>query len=310
MLPKGWSTIGIGLDRPECVVLGEGGALYVSHRGHGVCRIDADGTQTLLATKTEYGGQPILPNGITKQDDGSFLIANISDAGGIHRLACGKIAPYMTILNGSPMPPVNFVTTDDTGRVWFSVSSTLSPRHLAYQRDVKNGFVGVIENGQARVVLDGLHYTNEIRVDFDAGWLYVSETFSQRISRFPISRDLEIGAGEIFAQFPKGAFVDGIALDENGGVFAACIVSNEIYHVTTDGKLRLIASERDDNWVKEVETALDNKSMTRAHFDTTPAQILKNVSSVVLRKSEKPELICGALLSDRLVRLPLNDWTV
>lgn len=304
MLPKGWRKIGEGLERPESVFVEDDGTIFVSHRGHGVCQIDPDGTQTVLASASEYGGLPLLPNGITRLEDGSFLIANISDAGGIHRIHGGKVEPFLVELNGAPMPPVNFVTTDETGRIWFSVSSTFIPRHLAYRRDVKNGYVCVVENGKARIVLDGLHYTNEIRPDLRGGWLYVSETFSQKISRFPLSADLEIGEGDTFAQFPKGAFVDGIALDGKGGLYAACIVSNEVFHVTASGEQTLIAGERDDAWVAEVEAALDSCTMTRAHFDSAPAGTLRNISSVALIGEGQNEIVCGALLANYLVAFP------
>ncbi|MFY0681448.1 MAG: SMP-30/gluconolactonase/LRE family protein [Thalassovita sp.] len=305
MIPKGWRKIGTNLDRPESVQVGPDGTLYTSHRGHGVCQIDPDGTQTLLAPMVEYGGTALLPNGIARLEDGGFLIANISDAGGIHHLKDGQIRPYLTALDGAPMPPVNFVTTDDTGRVWFSVSSRMRPRHLAYRRTVKGGFVGLIEKGQAQIVVDGLHYTNEVRPDLANGWLYVSETFSQKISRFAISPDLKVGPKETFAQFPKGAFVDGIALDGRGGLYVACIVSNEVFHVSATGQQTLIASDRNDAWVDEVEAALDAGTMNRSHFDRTPGGVLRNVSSVALRGQDTQELVCGALLADYLVVIPL-----
>lgn len=304
MLPEGWRKIGEDLERPESVFVENDGTIFVSHKGHGVCQIDQDGTQTVLAPASEYGGLPLLPNGITRLKDGSFLIANISDAGGIHRVHDGRVDPFLVELNDAPMPPVNFVTTDETGRIWFSVSSTFSPRHLAYRRDVKNGYVGIFENGKAQVVLEGLHYANEIRPDISGGWLYVSETFSQKISRFPLSANLEIGEGETFAQFPAGAFVDGIALDGRGGLYAACIVSNEVFHVSASGEQTLIAGERDDAWVAEVEAALDSGTMNRTHFDSAPEGTLRNISSVALFGEGQNEIVCGALLANYLVAFP------
>lgn len=294
------------MDRPESVLVDATGTIFVSNRDRGVCQIDPDGTQTVLAQSAEYGGLPILTNGIHRLDDESFLIANISDAGGLHLVKEGQITPFLTELGGKPLPPVNFVTADSTGRIWFSVSSVFSPRHLAYRRDVQNGYIAVIEDGKARIVLEGLHYTNEIRPDLESGWLYVAETFGQKVTRFPLGDDLKIGAGEIFAQLPKGAFVDGICLDGKGGLYAACIVSNEVFHVSALGDITCIASERDDLWVAEVEAALDRGEMHRPHFDQTPGDVFRNVSSVALRDGDEPELICGALLSDYVVAIPLR----
>lgn len=308
--------IGAGLRRPESVLATANGDLFCSHAGHGVARI-RDGLVQLLAPETIYRGQPLLPNGIALRTDGAFVIANIADAGGIFQLDAEGCRPLLTEINGRPAPPVNFVTLDETGRVWFSVSSIRSPRHLAYRRDVADGFVGVIDAGQARIVLDGLHYTNEIRPDLERGWLYISETMARKISRYPIDTALNTGPGEVLASFPRGAFVDGITQTADGGLIAACIVSNELFHIARDGATTLLASERDEDWVVEVETALDGAVMGRHHFDHTPARVLRNVSSVAFCGADLDTLVCGCLLGDRLMafdtdlrgKVPLH-WTV
>jgi hypothetical protein len=47
-----------------------------------------------------------LPNGSALLDDGTFLIANISDAGGVFRLAAGGGAErWMTEIAGRACPP-------------------------------------------------------------------------------------------------------------------------------------------------------------------------------------------------------------
>lgn len=302
--PAGVGFVGSGLDRPECVIATASGDLFVSHRTRGVARVAPDGTVTVLSDPVSYRGVPLLPNGIALRRDGSFLVSNIADPGGLFVLDAEGCRPFVTEMNGRPLPPINFVTLDETGRVWFSVSSALHPRHLAYRKDVRNGFVAVIEDGHPRIVVDGLHYTNEIRPDLEAGVLYVSETFGKHISRFPLSGDLEAGPREIAAAFPRGAFVDGFALDVDGGLVAACIVSNEIFHVHADGSLHRLLGERDDTWVDEVEASLDAGTMGRRHFDQAPSGILCNVSSVAFRGEHLDELVCGSLLGDRLVTLP------
>ena len=280
------------------------GDLFVSHAGHGICRIRPDGTQRVLGPEVSYGGLPLLPNGIALRQDGSFLIANISDAGGIFELTPEGCRPFLTNIAGKAAPPINFVTVDETGRIWFSVSSNYNPRHLAYRRDVRNGFVGIIEDGVARTVIDGLHYTNEIRPDLENGWLYVSETFGQFISRFRLSEDGKIGKKETFAQFPKGAFVDGIALDAEGGLMAACIVSNELFHVNQESEVRLLLHERDPKWVTEVEAALDAGQMNRSHFDCAPTKRLRNIASVAFHGASLDKVICGCLLGEHLISAP------
>ncbi len=294
--------IGSGLRRPECVLATANGEFFVSHFGHGVCRIASDGSQALLAPYTECDDQPLVPNGIALLPDGSFLIANIGDSGGVYHLDDGGLLPFLVEINGRAAPPVNFVTNDRDGRIWFSVSSTLSPRHLAYRHDVADGFVAVIEDGKARIVAEGLHYANELRIDLDEGWLYVSETFGRKVSRFPITASLQTGERQTYARFPPGAFVDGIALDGEKGLWAACIVSNEIFHVPEAGADPIqVLHERDDDWVAEVEAELDAKTMGRRHFDTSPTTRLRNITSIAFHGPALNKIACGSLLSESLV---------
>ena len=183
------------------------------------------------------------------------------------------------------------------------MSSTLSPRHLAYRRNVANGFVAIIDNGHPRIVLEGLHYTNEILPDLATGTLWVSETFGQRISRFSLNAKGEVGERTGFVRFPQGAFVDGIAADEDG-VWAACIVSHEIFRIPpgTD-RPELVAGERDSQWVEEVELALDAGAMGRTHFDKAPTKHRRNVSSLAFGGRNRETLLCGCLLGDKLFTL-------
>lgn len=292
--------IGHSMSRPESVLVTKSGDVFVSHMSRGIVRVCPDGRQFYLADYTEHDGIPIVPNGIALRPDGSFLIANISDAGGLLKLDETGVSLFHACTYGGKPPPVNYVCVDPFGRVWFTVSSTLSPRSLAYRRDVMNGYVGLIENGEMRIVLEGLHYTNEICLDFAGGWLYVAETFAQKISRVPLSRDGLSGSKQDFVQLPKGAFVDGIELDGEGGLIASCIVSNEIFRISPEGDIVTVLSERDDVWVAEVEKSLDDAVMGRPHFDTSPTKSLRNVSSCAFMGDNLDRLVCGNLLGNRL----------
>lgn len=297
------NRIGVGLDRPECVLSTADGSFYVSHRGRGATWIAPDGQQTILAEDTLVGDMPITPNGIALRQDGTLLLANISDAGGILELDPEGCRPLFSEINGKPFPPTNFVTIDEEDRVWFSVSSRLSPRHLAYRRDVANGYVGVIEQGVVRIIADGLSYTNEIRPDLEEGWLYVSETFANRVTRYRLANDLSVRSQEIFSKLPDGAFVDGIILDSEDGLIATCIVSNEVYRLTAGEGRELILSERDDDWIAEVLAALDSRTMGRPHFDRSPTRVLRNVSSAAFYGPELDNLAFGSLLGQELITM-------
>ncbi|MEC9196318.1 MAG: SMP-30/gluconolactonase/LRE family protein [Pseudomonadota bacterium] len=300
------TTAGRDLSRPESVLATARGDIFVSHKGYGVARILPDGRQYLLAGPTQIGGLPVVPNGIALRADGSFLVANISDAGGLLQLDADGLRPFHSCAASGPPPPVNFVTLDALGRIWFSVSSTCRPRHLAYRRDVRNGYVGVIDDKGMRIVLEGLHYTNEIRPDLASGWLYIAETFGQKITRVRLDERGLHGLPQTFATLPRGAFVDGIALDREGALLCACIVSNELIRVTPDGMWSILLTERDDAWVDQVEAALDAGTMGRVHFDTAPTWVLRNISSLAFAGDGLDRILCGNLLGGSLPALSIG----
>ncbi|MEO3413152.1 SMP-30/gluconolactonase/LRE family protein [Roseovarius sp. CAU 1744] len=311
------TTVGRGLSRPESVLTTSSGDIFVSHKGHGVARILPDGRQFLLAGAQQIGGLPVVPNGIALRPDGSFLVANISDAGGLLEVDPDGMRLFHRCAASGAAPPVNFVTLDEAGRIWFTVSSTCSPRDRAYRRDVTNGYVGVIDSHGMRIVVEGLHYTNEIRPDLEGGWLYISETFGQKVSRIRLDEAGVHGDTETFATLPRGAFVDGIELDSDGALLCACIVSNELIRVTPDGSWSVVARERDEDWVNEVEAALDQGEMGRKHFDTAPTSVFRNISSIAFAGELFDKIVCGNLLGESLPvlsiglsgRKPLH-WTV
>ena len=291
---------GRGLKRPESVLTTASGDIFCSHNGHGVARIRPDGSQLLLAPPTQIGGLPIVPNGIALRPDGSFLVANISDAGGLLELDADGVRMFHPCTEGGTSPPVNFVTQDEMGRIWITVSSTYSPRSLAYNRQTANGYVALIEDGVFRVVLEGLAYTNEVRPDYEGGWLYIAETMAQRISRVRLDERGLHGTPEPFALMPRGAFVDGIDIDSEGGVLAACIISSELIRIDPEGEQTVVLGERVEAWVNEVEAAFDVGEMDRPHLDTSPTTRLRNIASLAFMGANLDQIVCGNLLDDKL----------
>lgn len=292
--------VGRALTRPECVLATSNGDFFCAHGDRGVARIMPDGTQYALAPSTHAAGVPILANGIALRVDGSFLVSNIADGGGLFELDADGMRPFHDCGGGDTPPPVNFVYPDEQGRIWITVSSTYSPRSRAYRRDVANGYVGLIERGEFRIVVEGLAYTNELRPDYENGWLYIAETMRQKISRIRLDEKGVHGVPELFAQMPPGAFVDGLEVDSEGAVLAACIISNEIFRITPDGQQSIIASERIEPWVQEVEAAFAAGQMGRPHLDRSPTTHLRNTASVTFCGPDLDTLVCGVLLDDKL----------
>ena len=153
--------VGRSLHRPECVVCGRDGTVYVSDWRGGVSLIARDGSQRSILPRENPRG--IQPNGIAVDRDGSFLLANLGEAGGVWRLQRdGTLEPFCLELAGEPLPPANFVMVDREGGVWITVSTRLRPRALGYRPDVADGFIVRVDAAGARIAADGLGYTNEV----------------------------------------------------------------------------------------------------------------------------------------------------
>jgi hypothetical protein len=287
--------VGRGLQRPECVLATARGELYAADwRG-------ADGAQTLYAGRIA-ADRPLRPNGIALRRSGTFLLADIGDTrGGVFELTReGEVRPFLTAVDGVDLPPTNFVAEDATGRVWVTVSTRKAPRSLDYRPDCAGGFIVLADGRGARIVADGIGYTNEAIVSPDGTWLYVNETFGRRLSRFPIAPDGSLGAKDVVTTFGTGDFPDGLTFDAEHHVWITAVVSNRIIRVAPDGAQQVMLADTDPGHVAECEAAYRSGTMGRAHLDRTPGRVLRNVSSLAFGGPDLRTAYVGCLLGDAI----------
>jgi sugar lactone lactonase YvrE len=291
---------GSGLKRPECVLATARGAMYTADWRGGVAETLADGSQTLFAASLA-GARPLKPNGIALRADGSFLLADLGDTqGGIfHLRRNGTVTAFLEAVDGLALPPSNYVVEDGL-RTWLSVSTRQQPRALAYRGDIADGFVAVVDERGARIVADGLCYTNEVVPSPDGRWLYVNETFARRLTRFRIGADGALSGRETVTTFGHGTYPDGLAFDAEGGVWITSIVSNRVIRVLPDGSQVLMLEDCDPAHVDWVERAFQSGAMGRPHLDQASGRILKNISSLAFGGPGLRTAYLGCLLDDRI----------
>ena len=292
---------GAGLRRPECVLATADGSLYTADWRGGVAWTGPDGNVVLCAGTLE-GGRPLRPNGIALRADGSFLLADLGDTlGGVFVLSRdGAVRPLLERVDGIDLPPTNFVFEDDRGRVWITVSTRRRPRADAYRADVADGFIVVLDAGGARIVADGLCFTNEALISPDGAWLYVNETFGRRLARFPLRTNGTLGAKEVVTTFGHGTYPDGLALDADGGLWITSIVSNRVLRVAQDGGQTLMLEDADPAHTDWVEAAYLAGTMGRPHLDQAAGRILRNISSLAFGGRDLRTAYLGCLLGDAI----------
>ncbi len=296
-------TVGVGLTRPECVLTTRQGDIYTSDWRGGVAHRKNDGSQTLYSAAS-IDGLPLRPNGIALEADGSFLLAQLgAEDGGVYRLTrSGELTPFLLEVDGKALPPTNFVVADAAGRTWITVSTRRKPRALGYRKDCDDGFIVMMDANRehARIVADGLGYTNECAVHPSGQWLYVNETFTRKLSRFPISADGSLGSKEVVANFGEGTFPDGLVFDAEGAAWVVSIISNRVIRVLPDGTQRTYLQDTDAEHLRWVEAAYQSSAMDRPHLDTVKSQRLKNISSIAFGGPDLRTGYLGCLLGDHV----------
>lgn len=292
--------VGHGLRRPECVLCTRDGRLHVSDWRGGVTTLAAGGNDS------RFVGGPatsqLRPNGIGLLPDGSYLIAHLGDSeGGIYRLTPEGIAePFVMEAEGESLPPTNYVHHDETGRIWITVSTRKRPRALGYRGGDGDGFVVLFHHGAARIVADGLGYTNECVVHPDGRCLYVNETFARRLSVFDILDNGDLVNRRILTEFGRGTFPDGLCFDAEGFAWITSVVSNRVIRVGPDGRGEILLEDSVREHLDWVEDAWQSGLMGREHLDTIRSLRLRNISSLAFGGPDLKQVYLGCLGGDAI----------
>lgn len=288
-----------GLQRPECVLTHASGLLFAADwaGAGGVAVISPAGSVRRIEAN-----RSVRPNGIALEPGGSFLLAELgAETGGVFRLhPGGAVEPVVSALDGRPLPPTNYVHQDADGRLWITVSTRRKPRDLGYRADVDDGFIVLADARGVRIVADRLGYTNECLVAPDGAHLYVNETFTRRLSRFPIAAHGTLGPKEVVATFGEGTYPDGLTFDAEGAVWITSIVSNRVIRITPDGRQEMIVEDADADHIAWTEQAYRAGELGRPHLDKPAGRRLRNISSLAFGGTDLRTAFLGCLLGDSI----------
>ncbi|MEP0941431.1 MAG: SMP-30/gluconolactonase/LRE family protein [Rhizobiaceae bacterium] len=305
------SFIGHGLSRPECALAHESGVVLAPDwtDDGGISVIFPDGTVKRHLAKNwaqisqSLGlDEPLRPNGICLIEGGDILCAHLgAERGGIFALRPdGSVSVILSEVDGEPLPPSNFVTVDELGRIWITVSTRKVPRAAAYRCDVADGFIVLLQDGKARIVADRLGYTNECMIHPDGKRLFVNETFARRLTSFDIGEDGDLSNRRTVVELGEGIYPDGLAFDENGDAWLTSIVSNRVLRVSGDGKVEIFLEDVDPDHLAWVEQAWRDHEMGRPHLDKAAGKLLRNVSNLAFCGKNLDHAVLGCLLGDQL----------
>ena len=83
-------------------------------------------------------------------------------------------------------------------------------------------------------------YANGLALSADERYLFMVESDTDRVYRFDLTSDGQLGPGEVYAD-SVGRLPDGLALDEAGNLYVACYASDEIWRISPSREKTLLA---------------------------------------------------------------------
>jgi gluconolactonase len=245
-----------GLQFPEGpVALPDGSVLVVEIRRGTLTRVAPDGRTTIVA---RTGGGP---NGAAIGPDGSVWICNNGgfewhDLGGmsvpgnqphdyiggrIQRvdLATGAVEDVYTACDGRPLRGPNDIVFDATGGFWFTDHGKLRER----DRDRTGVFYARADGSSIREVIFPLDAPNGIGLSPDGTRLYVAETWTGRLWYWDLDAPGQVAGGmgfgpaggSLLAGLPGYQLFDSLAVDGDGNVCVATLVTGAITVIAPDG---------------------------------------------------------------------------
>jgi len=244
------TEIATGLQFPEGpIAMPDGTVIVVEIQRGTVSRISLDGSIDVIATP---GGGP---NGAAIGPDGACYICNNGgfewhdrngltfpgdqpsnySGGRIERvdLTSGVVTLLYSECNGNPLCGPNDIVFDRQGGFWFTDHGKNRPR----DKDRTGVYYATIDGKHIREVIFPMEAPNGIGLSADEDQLYVAETPTGRLWGFDITEPGIIdGARRMLAQIPDYHMFDSLAVDGEGNICVATLITGGITVHSPDGE--------------------------------------------------------------------------
>lgn len=316
-------NVGVGLQRPECILAEADGTLWAANP-RGVTRIAVDGTQTLIlqqgVAERELNAESLilggsLPNGMAFDRDGNIVIANFGNDNIELMTRAGESRTLYDSIDGQPLGKTNFVLTDSKGRIWFTVTTRLQPWTRSINEKTADGYVGLIDEKGIRIVADGFVGTNEIRLDAREEWLYVVESNARRISRLRVADDGSCHGREIFGPGNLGGIPDGFAFDAFGNLWITLIMAERLVALTPEGDLLTLLDDGKPEAIANFDRHFYAGTMTPEIMATCKGTLAPWMASLTFGGPDLRTVYLGSLMGDTLPSFrapvagqPMSHW--
>jgi gluconolactonase len=262
-----------GLRFPEGpIAMDDGSVVVVEIQSGTLARVAKDGSVTRVATT---GGGP---NGAAIGPDGKVYVCNNGGfewsevegmtvpgpqpedyiGGRIQRvdLDTGNVVDVYSECDGFPLRGPNDIVFDHQGGFYFTDLGKSRARDV----DKAGVYYGLPDGSSVRNVVYGLDHTNGVGLSPDGSTLYVAETMTGRLWSWEIESPgvvkpgtTPFAPGTLFYDFPGWQLLDSLAVDSEGNVCVATLVTGAISVISPKGELlRRVAVPKHDVFVTNI----------------------------------------------------------
>lgn len=246
------------LNFPEGPIwLTDGRILVMEIKSGTLATVSDDGTVTRVAT---VGGGP---NGAAVGPDGKVYVCNNGGfewfefdgmvspgpqpedyTGGLIQrvdIDTGMVEDLYTHCDGHGLRGPNDIVFDAEGGFYFTDLGKTRARDV----DKAGIYYATADGSSIRELKYGLDHTNGIALSPDGSTLYVAETMTGRLWSWPIESPGVLGPGTtplapgtLLYDFPGWQLLDSMAVDGDGNICVATLITGAITVISPDGELR------------------------------------------------------------------------
>jgi gluconolactonase len=216
------------IDHPECIAFDGAGTLWAGGEAGQIYRIGPEGKAELI---TNMGG---FCAGLAFSPADELFVCN-SSLGIVRVKHTGETSVFATHAQAHKLLCPNFGVFDSNGNYYVTDSG---------QWKKNNGFlIRYTPDGQGEIIAGPFGYANGLALSADERFLFMVESNTDSISRFPIQANGGVGPAELYAA-ECGRFPDGLTLDAEGNLYVCCYASDEIWRISPEREKTLFAWDR------------------------------------------------------------------
>jgi len=217
-----------GLDHPEGLAFDAGGELWAGGELGQIYRIDRRGRPREVA---RIGGFCL---GLTFSRKQELYVCNFKLPALVRMNRKGRVLDSWERVGSRKLKTPNFSVFDSEDNLYFSDSGDWEKR---------NGWIYRLRpNGKAEEFTGPFAFANGLSLSADERVLYVVQTTRNNVVAVEIKDDGQAGKPKVYASGLE-RIPDGAALDADGNLYVTCYATHNVYKVTPNGAVSLLADD-------------------------------------------------------------------